>query len=282
MSRDEMTTWRRFAPPALAAVILAAGAVAAFQVLPNHSARTARMSKLVPAASLAGYKAKPAQASTEDSTQSPFAGVKAAAKRDPKRTGTYAILWDGNTSGDTASIVLSLLPTPAEAKTVVAQAKTASLGQDSYTSASYKFDSSFDLPGVPGGSGALYAPATATVKQQLAVSEVAVGDVVAVVYLNQTGDLPAIRAADVALAQRQYQLLQRVTPGFTLSTTSWPPVATATWAAVTVVLALSVIGLPVLFRRSRLRRELARRETARKQVLTRGAKIARRQAAPRR
>jgi hypothetical protein len=282
MTQNPPGSWARYLPTGLAAVLVAASLAVAFQVLPIHHYQTGRLAKLVVAEAPAGYKSKAAVSSVEDSTQSPFPAVKTALKHSPHQTGTYAIEWTGNTSGDTAEILASLLPSDGQARSVATEAKTVSLGPNAYKTQSYKGVTSFEVPGVPGAAGELYSPTTASVKQQLAVALVPVGRAVAVVYSNMAGPPATAQAVDATLAQQEYRQLTRTLAGFSLETTRWPTVATVVWFVVTAALAGAIITLPGAVRRARNRRELARQETARKQVLARGSKIARRQAAPRR
>lgn len=267
---------------AAAAAIVIVSAVAAFLVLPIHGIDSKRLARLVPAGPPPGFKAKPSNAAVENPTQSSFAAVKAAAKQSPKKTGSYTISWDGKSTGDSAFVLVSLVPTEAQARTVLAQVRSQALGPAAYQSNSYKFSSNFTVPGVPGSVGALYLPTTASVKQQLAVAAVPFRNSVAVVIVDQAGQSSAAQSNNIRLARAEYRQLEGQVPGFGMESTRWPGIATAIWAGLTGLAALAVLTIPAMVRRVRARHELARQEAARRLVLARGSKIARRQSAHKR
>jgi hypothetical protein len=138
------------------------------------------------------------------------------------------------------------------------------------------------LPKVPGASGALYAPTSTKLKQNLAAVVQRTGKVVVVTLVNQTGPAANVQANAEAVAQADYQHLRAVEPGFSLVQTRWPPVATLVYSAVVVAVVSCILIVPSLVRRVRRKRRVAQEASARRQVMTRGGKIAKRQSANRR
>jgi hypothetical protein len=282
----------------MAIAVLALATAGFFVLIPLHRIHDARMSMLAPSSPPRGLDAKPAIASPERT--STFAAVTAAAKKDPGSTGTYTVEWTkplpaapgaaSNSGGnDTVTLVLSLLPTPAQADTTQKEALSAYLGPKSKQSQYYKLASTVAVRFPPGARESWFEPTTAA--PPLAVEAFAYNRAQVVVFSAVEESSPtggpskaapaspaAAESAAEAAASSEYRLLARRLAGFSLRTTTWPLTATAVYWAVTAALAAAVVFVPVAVRKSREHRRRAREQARRRQLQSRGAKIARRQA----
>jgi len=283
-------------PVAAGIAVLGLATAGFFVFIPLHRIEPARMSALMPSSPPRGFDTKPAIASPEKT--STFAAVTAAAKKDPGSTGTYTVEWTkplpaaagspSNSGGNnTVTLVLSLLPTPAEADTTQKEALTAYLGAKSQQSQYYKFASTVAVKFPPGARESWFKPTTPA--PPLAVEAFAYSRAQVVVFSAVEAGSPtgapskaaspaAAESAAQATAASEYRLLARRLGAFSLRTTTWPPTATAVYWVVTAALVAAVVFLPVAVRKSREHRRRAREETRRRQLQSRGAKIARRQA----
>jgi hypothetical protein len=268
---------RRYLPLIVAGVLVAVSAIVAWQVLPQHKLDTKRLSALVPSSAPDGYKNPPATASSENPADSPYAGVKAAAKKSPDRTGVYSIAWDGKKTQFGASLQVSVLPSVSQASEVLQQTVKASLASGSYTSLSYRYHSTFTPAGVPGAQGAAYLSTTKG-NEPLAVYVERYDNAVVVGFANESVTLSQTESDVTSLAQSEYRILREKVPGFSLVATSWPATESLIWLVATVGVAILVVLVPLMVVRRRRRRLAARQAVARRQLQGRGSKIARRQA----
>ena len=110
---------------------------------------------------------------------------------------------------------------------IVAAAKQ--LSATSYNSAGLKQASAGPVPGIPGSAGALYVPANkAAGTTSLAAALFRRARVVSLIEVVAPNNAQAeVRT----LAQRQWSLLDRAAPGFTLTKVVRPSLATTLWAA---------------------------------------------------
>ncbi|HET6965150.1 MAG TPA: hypothetical protein VFH58_10295 [Acidimicrobiales bacterium] len=241
-----------------------------------------RLTGLIVTSPPSGYAKKPANSHVVTTDSSPFAAYKAAAKRSPSETASYSLSWSrAKQSDDSATVLLSYLPSAADATKVEAQAESQFLARGSYKAENYSYAGVVAVDGIPGAKGAVFVPTSGATPPVASVAFVT-GRVQALVLLGQAGTSAATGRTAADLARAEYHHLQRTLPGFHLGVTAVPPVASAVyWAVVLGVLGLAVV-IPVGVRRTRRRRLEARRRTARRQHQVRGSKIARRQAARRR
>ncbi len=245
------------------------------------------LSALIAASPPAGFGVKPANSHVVTTDSSPFATYKAAAKRSPSGTAAYSLSWSGTKQpSDSATILLSYLPSAADADKVQAQAQTQFLAADSYKAENYTRSSgALAVTGVPGAVGAAFVPtasAGASATVPLATVAFQTGRAEVLVLVGQSGPPATASRSAVELARAEYGRLQQALPGFRLGVTSVPATATAVyWAVVAGLIGLAV-AIPLGVRRTRQRSVEARRRTAQHQHQLRGSKIARRQAARRR
>jgi len=244
-----------------------------------------RLASLVVPKPPAGLNPKPAAANPIVPGSSQFKAVKAAGKRSPGSTGGYSIEWtdaSGSSSGTNAvSLVVSVLPGPADAAKVQDEAKSAYVSKSSLKANGYTYANSVPVPSVPGAVAAFFTPSTLT-NPPLVVVAFHVGRAQATEFIGIPGDKQAIENEAVSFARSEYEHLRAVLPGFSLSTTSYPLVASVVYWLVVAVVVLAVVLGPVLRERAVERRRVLA-EMARVQHKTvRGSKIAKRQAARRR
>lgn len=241
-----------------------------------------RLTTLMAASPPAGFAKKPANSHVVTTGSSPFAAYKAAAKRAPSATAAYSLSWSGiKQPSDSATILLSYLPSPGDAEKVQGQAQTQFLAADSYKSENYTRAGGLTVSGDPGAVGATFVP-TASATSPLATVAFQTGRVQVLVLVGQSGPPTTAGRSAVELARAEYVRLQQALPGFRLGVTSVPVTASVVyWAVVASLIGLAV-AVPLGVRSTRRRKVEARRRTARQQHQVRGSKIARRQAARRR
>jgi hypothetical protein len=194
----------------------------------------------------------------------------------------YLTGWGGATSSsDFASMLVYRLPSASDATTAASQAITAYLGSQTYTSNGFALRSRFAIPKVPGASAAWYGPTSPRAKQDLATVTERVDKVLVVAAINRSVSSATVQANADTWAQTEYAHLRSTAPGFSLVETRWPTVATLVYAGIAGAVALCVLTVPNLVRRTRHRRRAAQEATARREVMARGGKIAKRQSAHR-
>jgi hypothetical protein len=266
-----------------AGAVLVVAAVGAFSYLPVTRVQPNRMAQLIPTAPPPGFTGKPSHSSSQPASSSPLAAVKTAGSRSAYSTGMYLTGWGGATSSsDFASMLVYRLPSTSDAATAATQAIQAYLGPQTYTSNAFALRARFAIPTVPDASAAWYAPTSAKVKQSLATFTERVDNVVVVAVINRSVSSATVQADANTWAQTESAHLRSTVPGFSLVQTRWPTVATLVYAGIAGAVALCVLTVPGLVRRTRHRRRVAQEAAARRQVMTRGGKIAKRQSASRR
>ena len=269
-------------------VLLVAGALYAgvaivvfFVVIPVHSIQRARLSSLVPSQAPAGFNKKPARSTQVAASNNPFPEVQTASKSAPNSTGSYSIEWTKpSPSNDAASLIVSVLPSARNASKVQSQAKSTYLGQQSLKSASYNYVGPVAIPGVPGATATLFS--SSSNNPPLVVVAFQRGRAQATAFVGVAGPTASVESTARSVASSAYKHLNKVLPGFTLTRTRWPFVASIVyWVVAVAVLAVAVL-VPWLRRRVTERRRLAAEVARTRGVGARGSKIARRQAARRR
>lgn len=268
-----------------AGLILAVALTVFFPLISMQKAQRGRLAHLVVSKPPAGFNPKAAAANSLSPGSSQFAAVKVAGRKSPNSTGGYSIEWTdstGTSSGtDAVSLVVSLLPNAGDAAKVQAEAKSAYASKNSLKANSYTYANAVPVPSIPGATGAFFAPSTLT-NPPLVVVAFQVGRAQATEFIGLPGDKQAIENEAVSFARTEYEHLRSVLPGFTLTDTTYPTVASVVYWVIVGVLVLAVVTGPVLRRRA-VQRRLVLAERARSQHKTvRGSKIAKRQAARRR
>jgi len=244
----------------------------------------ARVARLVVPAAPAGFAQKPATSTGVNPTSSPFASVRTIAHKAPSQTGGWGVSWDvPKSSNDSASLLVTYLPTPADAATVEKDAETQFLGSNSFQSESYTLVGPVTVAGVPGAKGAVFKAAGTATTPPVAAVVFSYGRAQVLIIMGRAGTPAEAGAAAAALARAEYGHLQHELAGFRMGeATNVPPVASILyWGVLAVVVALAVL-IPFGIRRRRRHRAEERRRIAAQQQQLRGSKIARRQASRRR
>jgi hypothetical protein len=266
----------------LVAVVLLAAAGYDHWIIVRHVDR-GRLATLVVTTPPPGYTKKPVSANQVTTSSSPYSSYQNLVKHAPNRSGAYSVSWaDPASSSDSATIMVSLLPTASGGSQVEAQAVSQFLGAGSFKAEKYSLSGPVPVTGVPGARGAVFVATGTSTTPPVAAVAFNTGRAQVLELVGQTGTPASTGATAAALAHTEYVHLAKVLPGFTLVVTEVPLVATAIyWATLAGVLLLALV-VPLGVRRARRRRAEARRRTAHRQHQVRGSKIARRQAARRR
>ena len=244
-----------------------------------HPVDKAKLAGLVVADPPAGFTKKPASSNVVSPSSDPFATYKTIAKRSPGQTAAYSVSWTNpKASNDSATILVSYLPSAADAQQVQAQAKTQFLGAQAFKSENYQYVQSLPVPGVPGGGAAVFKAAGTATTPPVSAVVFATGRVQVLELIGQAGTPAGTGATATALARSEYEHLTKVLPSFLLHRTSIPAVATAVYWGVAAGIVVLAVVIPMAVRRTRRRRVEARMRSARRQQQVRGSKIARRQA----
>jgi hypothetical protein len=285
-----------------AVVVLAIAAVGYVEIIPiNHPAvhhpevtkavRT-RLAELAPKESgIAGFKTKATSAGEVPAANAQVTVYEALAKKYPDQTGIYSIYWQGTAKGssDQVGVVAFLLPTDADASTVLGALNKLELGAKSQSASSLKRAKAFTMPGLAGSQGSIFAPAKATkTPADLVLASYRQGNVVVFVNTVRGGEDSAVgalaQAQATALSQSESKLLAKVEPGFTLvdvtakayttpSFTHYPQVASIVWVAGGVVVALLAGVGPWWVARARRRRQERLQAELNRLIVVRGQTI---------
>jgi hypothetical protein len=267
-------TWRRLIPVAIV-VVLAAATVGYVHLIPLTQIERQRLATLVVTTPPSGFTKKPASSTAVPASSSPFATVKTAGKTAPNSTGSYSIQWNNPTSSnDSAWLLVSLLPSAADAAKVQSEAASQYLGSESFKTENYTLAGNVPVPSVPGAQAAVYqssknGPPVVTVIYHVDRAQV-------VAFVGLVGSQSKATSTATTLAAAEAAQLDQVLPGFTLSKTSWPAVASALYWLAILSVVLIVVAIPIMIRRTRQRRIEARQRMERRQLQSRGRKVARR------
>lgn len=241
------------------------------------------LATLVVASPPSGFTPKPTSSNQVPASSSPYSSYKSIAHASPSSTAAYSVTWTNpKAANDSASIMLSYLPSASDAAKVQAQAQTRFLARGSFAAEKYAFAASVPVPGVPGGKGAVFTATGKATTPPVAAVVFATGRAQVLILLGQTGTSSQTGATAAGLARSEYLHLRSRLSGFRLRTSSVPLVATLVYWAVAAGIAVLAVSVPLAVRRARRMRAEARRRAARRQQQVRGSKIARRQATRRR
>jgi hypothetical protein len=269
--------------PALVAartlVVLVVAAVGYQLVIPQQHLDRGRLAQLVVTSpGVREFDVKPTGAAEQKASSSGLKALVAAAARHPSSTGVYSIEWTGKGTKDVAGVIVFLLPDEADAAATLAQVKAQQLGKASYSQDSLTRSSTFSVPGVPGSSGSFYEMSKKTTTPvDLAATVFRSGDIVAVAEGIKAKET---QADTETVTRAEYAHLRALGPGFTLSPTTRPVVASAVWVVVSVAAALLAGLLPVVVGRSRRNRRRRRQEELDRLIVVRGQTIAKRRRSP--
>jgi hypothetical protein len=256
-------------------VIVVAAVIVYQQTIPVTRVIRSRLSELVIVhPGIAGYKPLATTAKQIPGSSYPFAAVTAAAKSDPDHTGGYLREWKSTSSKYKLSDILAVwVPTDSAARATLKQAVAQYVGRSTYASDGYTYSSSLATT-VPGSVGASYqGKATKTTPAGfLAVTAFRQGLVVVVVDTLGT-NATETRADTVNLVRSQNAHLTSTAPGFSLTRTTRPPLATALFAVATVAAAVTAVLMLGFGARLRRRRRLRRAARARYEIEIKGQRI---------
>lgn len=256
---------------ASAAVVLAACAVGYQAVIPvKHVARSRLARLVIDRPGVPAYNIKPSNSAQEQASQTGLTSLQKASTKSPNETGVYAIDW-APSQATGMGLATFLFPTDSQASAGFSQLVTQQLAANSYTSGGLKRQSTFTLPGIAGGRGAMYIPAKKSASaSDLVVTTFRVGRVIAVdeALTNTTPQADAI-----TVANNEHAHLNQVEPGFSLQYVTHPQTATILWAAGSVALAFLVAWAPFGWRWRRRRREARWAAEMANRVVVRGAVI---------
>ncbi|MGH9095692.1 MAG: hypothetical protein ACRDXE_11070 [Acidimicrobiales bacterium] len=275
-TRDAASVRRRRAAFAtLRGVVVVVVAVVGYQALipQTHIDRSRLKGLVVTQPGVKAFDIKPAGAAEQQAARIGLPAPAAAAKRDPHHTGVYSIEWTPTPSTG-AGLVVFLLPKRADAATSLGQIRQRQLAADSYKADGLTRRTTFNVGGVPGSTGSVYAgspsaSASASHPVELSVVAFATGRVVSIV---QVLDPSGTQADAVAVARTEYGHLRKVEPGFTLAKVTRPTVATVLWIVGSVLVLLLAVGWP--WGRRALVARRRRREQARLDHMVRvGAQV---------
>ena len=266
-------------------VLLAVALAIYLPLMSVEKVQKGRLAGLVVSKPPAGFNPKPAAANPISPSSSQFEAVKAAGKRSPDSTGGYSIEWTDATassSGTNAvSLVVSVVPTRADAAKVQAQAESTYASKSSLKANGYTYANPVPVPSIPGAAAAFFTPSSLT-NPPLVIVAFQVGRAQVTEFIGIPGEKQTIENEAVSFARSEYDHLRSVLPGFSLSTTTYPLVASIVYWLVAATVVLGVVLGPILRERA-LERRRVQAERARVQHKTvRGSKIAKRQAARRR
>jgi len=275
----------RVAPQRILAVVVvfAAATVIYQQAIPVNRTVRARLSQLVVTQpGVPGYKEPATTANEIPSSSNPFAAVAAAAKTTPSRTGAYAREWTSTTStSGFTEILANWLPTTASARTTMSQAVTAYAGKSSYAADNFQYHAALTTKGIPGSQGASYQEKATKTSPALTLAVTVFRQGLVVVVVNTVGtNLTQTQDGTIRLAQVEAAHLTTTEPGFTLTRTTRPPLATAIFAAATAATAAAAVFCLEMVRRARRRRQLRRAAQARRHIGVRGQRIVKSQRTP--
>jgi hypothetical protein len=302
----DASTHSPYRKPALAlaraVVVLAIVAVGYVEIAPiNHSAvhhpavtkpvRSRLANLTLKTSGVAGYKAKPASAGELPAANAGIAAYTAASKKSPNQSGIYSVYWTSTAKGSTSQVgvVAFLLPTPADAASVLKGLNTSEMGAKAQSGSSLKRASTFTVPGVAGSEGSVFEPSKATKTPAFLVLAVfRQGDVIGFINSVESGSTPAesatAQANAVTMAKAESKHLTAVEPGFTLldvtkkayvtpASTHYPQVATIVWIVGGVAAALVAGAGPLLVGRARQRRRERLQAELNRLIVVRGQTI---------
>jgi hypothetical protein len=256
-------------------VILAAVSFAVF--IPNTSAKTSRMARLVVTKPPTGFTAKPASASVVAPASSPFSIVQQASKQAPHYTGSYTVAWTrpGSTS-DSATLHISLLPSADDASKAQAQALTDFLAPSSLQANQFTYVGPLSISSPPGAKGSEFTSSSTQGDYEVVVAYPFERTQV-LEFVGMTAAAPTVENDARTLAVSEYDQLVRALPGFKLTTTTLPLVASVLFIVIAGMIALAIVVVPETMVLVRRRREQAQEEALRREMRVRGSKVVKRQ-----
>jgi hypothetical protein len=273
---------RRRTLVAVVAILVVAAVVYPFWI-PMSKTEPARLGDLAKNGPPEGLAVKAPKSTPVPQADIPFSAAKTAALHAPNETAMVSVQWapkEKNGAGGT--LLLSLVPSEAEAKKVLTEALTGYTSSKTLKADDYTLKNRFEVPGVPGAHAITFLTSGSGSTE---VGEVVfqVSRAVDVVIVDGAGSHS--QAAVTTFAQRQHRVLEEQLPGFSLTATVFPPLATGLYWGVVLIIGLVLLSVPPITRFVRRRRRLTRAEARRRERMARGKKVLKHQArapAPRR
>ena len=207
---------------------------------------------------LSGVAPTPKAARTASGSSSTFRALKEAAVTDPADTGIYEVQWTGTSSSKRSAVLaIQLVPTDAVAKSLAEEARKQYSSPEALKGSSYRYTGHFPT-GIQGATGSSFA-GTSDASSRAYVEVLRVGRVVVIEFV--ASPVSGLSAADTAtLGQREWSLLRQVEPGFTLTRTAYPELATLLYWSGCVFL-VTVVGLAIWSGRGIARARARRQES---------------------
>ncbi len=191
---------------------------------------------------LPGISPAPKAERTASGSSSAFAALKEAATKDPAATGVYEVQWRGTSKSQRSAVfAIQLVPNEATASALGGEARKQYSSPDALKGSSYKYIGHFPT-GIAGAIGSSFA-GTSDTSARAYVEVLRVGRVVMIEFV--ASPVSGLSASDAAsLGHREWSLLRRVEPGFTLTSTAYPELATLLYWSGFVFL-VTVVGLAI-------------------------------------
>jgi len=250
-----------------------------------------RLSRLVvPSTGFAGFKPHPVIKTVISTEKSPSAVVKAAGASHPTETGIFQTEWAGSSKTDEAGIMVQLLPTESEARSVLGELKSDYSAAKKLSAESLTLVGQFTVPALPGVFAARYVNESsksasepkAEAAESIYIILFRVHRVAAFVVVDVSSSTTTQQDA-ASLALSEAEQLRRAEPGLSLTETVRPVSRVLYFALGTLAVVAVVAALPRLRRVMTDRRESKEtraRAREHQHVRARGSKVMRRQSVP--
>jgi hypothetical protein len=232
----------------------------------------------------------PSKASTSEAVPaatSTFKVVKKAEKADPQQTALYERAWYVTASAPPETgLLLELLPDAPSASLALTDSNQQLKKTPQFTGETASKRTRFLVGSVPGARGVSFTLTDDTTKKLAGHSysvDFRVGRVVISELMVTTRTTPSTSAA-IRDVQAEYSVLRRVEPGFSLSPSHLPTVASVVYIVVGALAVAGAFFLPewalAVRDRRREHREAKERERIRSEYRARGRRAVRRHRAP--
>lgn len=232
-----------------AAVVIVVAAVGYQAVVPMTLVDRTRLARLIPTANgTTTFPGAPARALERPASTGNVKALMAAAATAPTKTGLYIASWPLKGSPMSAVVdVAFLLPDAAAASQVHSNLVTTQLSAGAYASGQLTRTGQFATPGVSGSDGSVYSTdSRAPAQARVAAAVWQQGRVVGLVETITSTSPPQADAEKATQTLSSH--LRTVLPGFSLTYTRRPPLATGLWIAGSLVLLVLLALGPVAWR----------------------------------
>jgi len=232
-------------------------------------------------------KAKPSVAHSLSLATNSEKVVKQSAKTDPAGTGLYEIEWASSSKAPLESgLLIQLLPDTTRGATAYADSKKQLSVKPQLSGETLASGVHFVIPSVPGAIAESYAMTTTSTGKPGGYAFTALFrlDRVVVTEIMETASTTLSTSAPSSIASAEYSQLQRAEPGFSMTRTTTPVIATIVYWVVALLIAVAAFFVPEFamgeLGRRRARHEERERARARSEYRARGRRAVRRHRAP--